>query len=115
MRNFFKIGIVICFIFGIKLYGQAIEGIGDQDQKIYFSADHVTICENTLVAFLENTDGTYIEITVPQINCDESGLFVWASLIPIPYAVERCPKFHPIICPRCFGCGVSNCPYRCKC
>jgi len=32
-----------------------------------------------------------------------------------PKAIQRCPNFHPVSCPKCHSCKVPSCPYRCRC
>jgi hypothetical protein len=84
--------------------------------KVYVSADKMIVSDKGIFILLENEDSMLTKVLVPQVNCDENGLFVLAEYIPLPQTMmERCPKFHPCACPICFGCNRADCPYRCKC
>jgi hypothetical protein len=87
-----------------EVFSDSVETV---EEKIYVPHDQILLTNEGIFLIKGNT-----LIPVPQLNCDEHGIYVPPALFA---ANPRCPKGHVIRCWRCYGCSWRRCEYSCQC
>ncbi|MFZ0566124.1 MAG: hypothetical protein WAM28_08075 [Chlamydiales bacterium] len=119
MKKFFLTFAAVCVVIFQSIaysYDSNYSGSGHEG-RIALSADNIIVSDSGIYILLPSSENSLKKIAVSQLNSDEHGLYIFESNISSEDTrfVMRCPNFHPCVCPRCFGCGAGNCPYRCRC